>query len=52
MRIIHAESFEEVSTKDLDNVRDLLKRYKTLKLSAGISATSAKQPKKPSKAIN
>lgn len=31
MRIIHAESFEVISSKDLDNVRELLKRYKTLK---------------------
>ena len=31
MRIIHAESFEVVSSKDMDSVRDLIKRYKSLK---------------------
>ena len=31
MRIIHAQSFETVSISDLDNVRDLLNRYQSLK---------------------
>jgi ABC-type phosphate/phosphonate transport system substrate-binding protein len=31
MRIIHARSFETVSISDLDNVRDLLNRYQSLK---------------------
>lgn len=32
MRIIHAQSFETVSISDLDNVRDLLTRYQSLKI--------------------
>ncbi len=31
MRIIHAQSFETVSTSDLDNVRELLNRYQSLR---------------------
>jgi ABC-type phosphate/phosphonate transport system substrate-binding protein len=52
MRIIHAESFEEVSSKDLDNVRDLLKRYKTLKSSSSMNVAGTAKTKKSSKATN
>lgn len=52
MRIIHAESFEEVSNKDLDNVRDLLKRYKTLKTASKTGVQSLAKSKKIPKVIN
>ena len=52
MRIIHAESFEEAFNKDLDNVRDLLKRYKTLKTASKTGTPSLAKTKKSSKAIN
>lgn len=44
MQIIHAESFEAVTNKDLDSVRDLLNRYKSLK--AKIPAASPSKLKK------
>lgn len=31
MKIIHADSFESATKSDLNNVRDLLKRYQSLK---------------------
>ncbi len=46
MRIIHAESFEGVSNKDLDNVRELAKRYKTLKAKASNAGTPSQQKSK------
>lgn len=48
MKIIHAESFEEANKSDLNNIRDLLKRYQTLKTKqAGNPAKS-----RPSSASN
>lgn len=52
MRIIHAESFEEVSSKDLENVRDLLKRYKTLKAKANVNSSNPVKSKKTSRVAN
>ena len=53
MRIIHAESFEGVSSKDLDNVRELAKRYKTLKAKASNTvAPNQQKSKKTSKALS
>lgn len=52
MRIIHAESFEEVSNTDLDNVRELMKRYKTLKAGLKVGNSSSAKTKKSSRAMN
>lgn len=44
MRIIHAESFESVSIKELSNVKEMLKRYQALKQSSA-SIKTAKSKK-------
>lgn len=51
MRIIRADSFELISNSDLDNVRDLVKRYKTLK-NQNISNTRPAKANKSTKVIN
>jgi ABC-type phosphate/phosphonate transport system substrate-binding protein len=50
MRIIHAQSFETVWLSDLENVRELLRRYQSLKIKSGGSSTTLKTKKnnKPS----
>lgn len=45
MKIIHAESFDPVTTKELNSARDMLKRYQLLKA----QAASRSKPQKPSK---
>ena len=51
MRIIHAQSFETVSTNDLNNVKELLNRYQSLR-SKTKSASTASNTKKSLKASN
>ena len=50
MRIIHAQSFETVSISDLENVRELMRRYQTLKSKNNnpISSSKNKKNSKPS----
>lgn len=50
MHIIHAEAFEEVGSKDLDSVRELLKRYKMLKANASPRPSKEAKFKNSSKA--
>jgi ABC-type phosphate/phosphonate transport system substrate-binding protein len=51
IRIIRADSFELISNSDLDNVRDLVKRYKTLK-NQNISNARPAKANKSTKVIN
>lgn len=53
MRIIHAESFEGVSSKDLDNVRELINRYNAFKTKrSSLGTISQSKTKKTFKAIH